>query len=219
VNTPRATTTLHDVRDFLTARGAAPSPWATASEVIEALLALLRRRQHDDRFWEELERLLERLEDARVRPELIRGAEVLDGAEVGELLRDLRRALPASAGASGGGWIRGARAAKVLAALLLLGTAVGCQPYYGVVSDCSVDQAGLNPDEKVYCELVGMVEDSDVEDDVASDVLGCLPERSAVRRQQLVQQFRNLSDEELADALEDLAWSRECDFYEDAGDH
>lgn len=216
----RATTTLHDVRDFLHAQGADLAPWTPAAETVEALLALLRQRRDDEAFWTELAGLLEQLEDARVRPELIRGAEVLDGAAAGELLTALRRALPqVDAPAGDRSWLRGASAAKVLAAVLLLGTAVGCPPNQGVVDDCSIEDQELTESEQIYCELVGMVDDAGVSSGVANDVLDCLPMLSTVRREQLVEEFRSLTDQELAEALQDLAWSQECDDGSDGGDH
>lgn len=224
----RTTTNLHDVRRFLADQSAGTAPWTPSGATVDALLTLLRERRHDEAFWVELRGLLERLEDSRVRPELIQGAEVLGGAAVGKLLATLRDALPEN-DAPAGSWIRGASAAHVLAALLLLGTA-GCAPMLGaggapgVDGECSQAQelALDEEDTDVYCELVDLVEDADVSTSVRADVLDCLPSLSATYREYLVNQFRTYSDVELADALQDLAWSDECDDEwddDDAADH
>jgi hypothetical protein len=221
--TPPPATSLLEVRDFLLAHSAAPAPWSSASAAIDALYALLRARRADPAFWTDLEGLLHRLEDARVRRSLIRGGELLDGATVGALLADLREALPAlgSGPTSARSWSSGASAAGALAAFLLLGTAVGCAPMGAEAqfdSDCA-DAEEFELDEyhsETYCELVFMVDSADVSSSVRADVLDCLPGLSAAYRENLVEVFRTYSDLQLTRALEALAGSDECE--DDWGD-
>jgi hypothetical protein len=232
----RTTTSLHEVRAFLFEQGAATPPWTSGAAAVDALYALLRERRDDERFWVRLEALLERLEDVRVRPELITGAEALGGAAVGQLLSELRGALPPSDDGpdDARSWARGASAARVLAAFLLLGTAVGCQPQLNRGDDDDI--AGANDDDDVgicveavalelegndadvYCELLELIEGADVPTSIRLDVLECLPILSAATRAALVDQFRTLDDDELAEALQELAWSWPCNADEDDDD-
>ncbi len=238
---PRTTTTLHEVRDFLVEQGQPAPPWSSGRAAVDALFGLLREHRDDDGFWVALEALLERLEDQRVRPELIEGAEVLDGATVGRLLAELRAALPEGE-ADVRGWLGACNSARVLAALLLLGTAVGCQPQLDRADDDDVawpddddvavddDDVALDDDDsddglceeaeqqnlvgeegEVYCELVELVRSSDAPTGVQMDVLDCLPELSATYREYLLELFSGYSDAELAEALQELAWSDLCD--------
>ena len=232
----RTTTSLHEVRSFLVDQGVASPPWSSGAEAVDALYALLRERRDDEAFWGRLEGLLTRLEDARVRPELISGADVLGGAAVGQLLIDLRLALPAGGDGptDARSWARGATAARALAAFLLLGAAVGCQPQLNGGDDDDV--AGVDDDDDVgtcdeaealelegddadvYCELLEIIEGADVPTSIRLDVLECLPRLSAEARETLVESFRTMDEEELADALQDLAWSWLCNPDEDDDD-
>lgn len=66
------------------------------------------------------------------------------------------------------------------------------------------------------------MEDAPVKKSVRQDVLDCLPALSAGYREYLLDLFRGYSPNELADALEELAWSSDCDDEwddDDAVDH
>ena len=218
----RAATSLHHVRDFLLTQGDATPQWSTGAEAVDALYALLRERRDDEAFWSELAGLLERLEDSRVRPDLIRGADVLGGAAVGQLLAELRAALPAADAPSDvRSWISASSSAGVLAALLLLGSAVGCVPQLNgnpsddddAVETCdeAIEQGYQAETADVYCELIDLVRSADTSISVREDVLDCLPTLSAEYRESLLALFRTYDEETLAEALQALAWSDDCD--------
>ena len=56
-----------------------------------------------------------------------------------------------------------------------------------------------------------LVRSSDAPTGVQMDVLDCLPELSATYREYLLELFSGYSDAELAEALQELAWSDLCD--------
>ena len=211
---PRARTSLQQVRSFLVEQDAAPPAWSSGAAALEALYALLRERRDDPQFWTALEALLVRLEDGQRRPDLVAGAETLDGPSMGELLEALRDALPPRPEASDGvrSWASGL-GGRALAAFLLLGTAVGCPPVRPASTDC-VDADGLGlsePSREVLCELVDIVEASSVSDATQDELIDCLRGITSSRREELLSTFRDLSGDALADALEDFALSDECE--------
>ncbi len=209
----RHTTTLLEIRSFLARRAVAPEPWSSSSAAVDALLELLRARRDDPVFWRELEELVERLDDARVHPRLLEGAEVLGRATVAELLEALREALPPEE-TSARSWIRGIDAARALAAFLLLGAAVGCPPTDSEYEACAEAPDGLSEaNSEVYCDLVALVDDSDVDSATQAEVLDCLPGMTDTERRDLLDAFLDYNDEELASALEQMAL--DCD---DPGD-
>ncbi len=214
---PRPHTSLQQVRTFLVQQDAAPPAWSPGAATVQALYDLLQERRDDPSFWGALEGLLERIEDARLRPDLIAGAETLDGATVGELLTALRQSLPKRGPASAGVgvWASGLRG-RALAAFLLLGTAVGC-PTAGPGDECSeADGLGLeNMDADVFCDLVEIVQGSSASQATQDELLDCLRGLTTSRRETLLATFLDLSGDALADALEDLALSEECS---DVGD-
>lgn len=222
IASPRPTT-LQEVRGFLNAQHAGTPAWSTAGEALEALYASLRERREDPDFWHALTALLVRLEDARVHPDLIRGAEVLDGATVKALLAELRDALPTDSDGPSDprSWVRGLRTLHALAAFLLLGVATGCPPTLSGDDDdddasfdngCDeADALGYTGDEAaVYCELVNIAEGSGLAALSRADLLECLPTLSAARREQLLDVFRDLSGADLRDALYNLIGGQEC---------
>lgn len=214
---PRQATTLHEIRDFLAAQAVGPAPWSPARSAVDALYALLRERRGDPGFWAALETLVARLQDARVRPEVIRGSDVLGHATTAELLAALRDALPAKDDGPGEAraWARTTSEARALAAFLLLGTAVACTPQLGDDDDdddtteatgCPEAPQGLSDhNTDVYCELVDIVRNADVPTWTRDDVLDCLPSLSSAYREELLEMFREYSDSQLANALSELA--------------
>jgi hypothetical protein len=221
-------TTLNTIRDFLAAQGSDTPAWSPAERAIDGLLELLRQRKEDPEFWTALEGLVTNLQDSRVAPELVEGSELLDGATLGQLLKELRAALPSDeAPATARGWASGLGAIQALAAFVLLGTAVGCPPVRGPATPatCSdVEQLGLSEEDgQVYCDLLELVSGADIEDYEQTLLRDCLQEMSSTRRQQLLDSFEGLSEEELADELIWLAESDECEDLagddDDFGDH
>ena len=208
----RHTTTLIEIRDFLEAHGGGPGPWSSSESAIDGLLELLRERADDDDFWQELTGLIGRLHDARVHPRLLGGSDLVDGATTAELVAKLRTALPQQP-TPARGWGASLRGAGALAAFLVLGTAVSCQPSLGGGDgdpDCPEAPAGLTEgNAEVYCELADFVNEADVSEATRDDVFDCLPEMSNAERLDLLDAFRDYTDEELATALEELAL--DCD--------
>ncbi len=205
-------TTLQEVRLFLEDQATAPPAWSSPSDAIDALYVLLRTRRTDPGFWDRLGALLARLEDARVHPDLIRGAEALDGATIHALLADLRAALPTSSDGPrhARGWVQDLGTVHALVAFLLLGVATGCPTTTGAECDDASARGYEDDEAAVYCELADLVDAAGLESYAESDVLNCLPTLSTARRQALLDAFRDLSGDELVDALNDLAASTEC---------
>lgn len=226
MNKQRGNTTLHEIRQYLNTCGCAPPPWSDARTQVDALYALLREKRGDDRFWKGLSGLAVRLEDARVSPALIQGTEVLGGARVDQLIDDLRASLPVN----GDGprdtraWTASSIGITALAAFALLGTSLGCEPlgpggsgssyqYDNLDEACSeaVDAGIDDVDEaEVYCEIVDIIDSSDVGANLKASLLDCLPEYAADEREDLLDAFLNATDDELVELLEDMAWSSPC---------
>ena len=69
MNAPQVSS-LHDIRHFLSRYQDAPEPWASSELALDRLYELLLERQSDDEFWQELARLVRRLEDQQLRASL-----------------------------------------------------------------------------------------------------------------------------------------------------
>lgn len=199
--------TLTTVRSFLAGRGlAASSP--------ESLLGGLHARRADAGFWRELRGVVGGLQDARVSPRLVEGHERLGGRPLAEMIDALRVALPAERPTLG--WVQGLPAAA-LAAFVVLGTAcTGTTDGSGddtVSGDCQeATTYGVSEAPEDYCALVALVQGASVSSEVKGVLLDCLSNLSAARRAQLLASFESMNDNELASALEELAYSSECDY-------
>jgi hypothetical protein len=225
--------TLVQVREFLTAHDVDVAPWADPQAPLDALSRLLRARRDDDRFWADLAALTRRLRDARVRPELVEGAEVLGNASIDHLIGALRRHLGEDQTARA--WATGQRSAPALAAFLVLGAAfaTGCgkadtaapaptttPPPTTDTEPCAEAVAeGLVDDEaSVYCELIDLVRASDLSTAMQSDLIDCLTDLAAAEREAWLAEFQSAaSDAELEELLYQHATTYPC--FEDSGTH
>ena len=115
------------------------------------------------------------------------------------------------------GWIRTRVATTALAAFLLLGASMGCER----TSDgCDEAQRmGIEDEEEqdVYCDLVAVIESAEMDPDIRNDLLECLPEIAAIYRAELLERFLEADDQTLADMIESIAVSLECENYENGG--
>jgi hypothetical protein len=218
-----ATTSLHQIRAFLDRHGAATPAWSEPERAVDALYELLRARRDDPAFWADLADLTRRLDDARVRPELVEGSEVLGLESVDHLLAELRTALPSTdrGPRTAREWIGAGIGLGALASFLLLGTSIGCPaPDHPGVNDdddeytpCTeATDAGIQDEaeQRVFCDLVDLIESAEIPPGVRDDLLACLPELGAEERSDLLDEFENASEEELADLLEELAVAEPC---------
>ena len=199
-------TSLHEIRDFLGRHGSAPPAWSDARSPLDALYGLLRERREDPVFWADLAELTRKLEDAR----RFEDAPALDGARMDQLLTDLREALSVDGDAPSNAtaWIGSGIGLSALAAFVLLGSSLGC-PTTAVCPEAG--DAGIAEDEQVvYCDLVAIIDASGIDEGAKDDLLACLPEMNAEEREDLLDEFENASEDELADLLMVLAASAEC---------
>ncbi len=217
------TTSLHQIRAFLDRHGAGIPAWSEPERAVDALYALLRERRDDPVFWAELSELTRRLDDARVSPELVDGSEVLGLGSIDRLLVELRESLPATERAprTAREWVGAGLGLGALASFLVLGAAIGCPaPNHPDVGDddtsytpcAEATDAGIQDEaeQRVYCDLVDLIETAEIPPDVRDDLLACLPELGAEERENLLDQFENASEDDLAELLLDLAETEPC---------
>ena len=224
-----ATTSLHQIRAFLDRHGAGIPAWSEPERAVDALYELLRARRDDPVFWAELADLTRRLDDDRVRPELIDGSEVLGLRSVDNLLTELRSALPTAdrGPRTAREWVGAGLGLGALASFLLLGASIGCPaPNHPGVNDDDDDdddsteytpcveatEAGVEDEDeqRVYCDLVDLIESAEIPPSIREELLDCLHELGAEERSDLLDEFENASEEELADLLAQLAASEDC---------
>jgi hypothetical protein len=210
-------TALHDIRSFLATHGQVVPAWSPADEPLQALYSLLQQRRHDDAFWRDAAGLARRIESTRIRPATVSGLEAIAGGDLDKLIADLRASVPETADAprSMRSWAATLNA-TALAGFVLLGAAVGCDgPLAGGNGNAQCDEAAeydIDADEQdVFCELMSIVDDSAHDDWVVDTLRECLPDLGSDVRDELLDAFLDASDDELANILEGLALSPECD--------
>jgi len=210
-------TTLHDIRTFLSEHGRHVPAWSPSRGPLDALVGLLSERRDDERFWRDLAVLTRRIENQRIRPDAFAGCEALGGGDVDCLLDELRRAIPAeadSAPTSTRSWAATLNA-TALAGFVLLGAMAGCDdPVPEGEGACEAaetyDIVGAD-EQEVFCELVAIIDESGSSDWIRDTLMECIPSLSADERADLLDEFLEASDEELAALLEGLAFSPTCD--------
>ncbi len=209
------TTSLREIRDFLANQGTDLPPWSAPTTSVDRLYQLLRERREDEAFWTDLAGLTRRLERTQRAPLHVDGSDVLSAAVVDQLLSDLRADLPDDTAAppSARGWIRSSVGFSAIAAFVLLGTSLGCdETAGGDACDAAADEGITDATEQtVYCDLLDIINASEMDPDLRSDLLACLPELAATERADLLDQFELASEGELADLLEEIASSEQCD--------
>ena len=200
------TTSLLEVRRFLESEEAAPSPWAEPRESLDSLYALLVARRDDAPFWSRLEDLILRLEDRRVDIARLGNSEALGYATVSRLLADLRADLHENDGSASLPWKRllsSSLRATSLAAFLLLGTASASCGDDDSNGPCSeADENGVTGyDADVYCDLVDIINGSDLSSYEKAGLLDCLPELDAAYREELLEAFQSMDEATIAEML------------------
>ena len=203
---------LHDVRAFLTRYGHDVAAWSSAAAPLDALYAMLADRRDDEVFWRDLTVLTRRIEDARVRGDAAGSA--LGATQVDQLLDDLRAEIPVQSTPqrSVRSWTR-TLSATALAAFLVLGASMGCEPFDPESAECdaAIEYEVPQGEQTVFCELVEIVEDTAPASWVHDTLLECIPSLAADDREDLLDDFVTASDDELADLLFELATSPDCD--------
>lgn len=210
---PTVNPLLHDIRSFLQTHDHPVPPWSPVETPLTALYRLLRQRHGDDALWSDLAALTRTVAASRLRPD---GA--LARAEVDDLLNELRHTLAEDDPAVP---MRRWAATAPIAALsgfLLLGAAMGCTTPANDDDDSSNEQAICTEaidheipeaEADVFCQIVDIIESSSGNDAVREQLMECLPELSAEQRQELLDAFLTASEAELADLLEETAYSGE----------
>ncbi len=212
---PTVNPLLHDIRSFLQTHDHPVPPWSPVETPLAALYRLLRGRQGDDALWNDLTTLTRTVAESRLRSD---GA--LARADVDDLLAELRHTLGRDEEAVP---LRRWAATAPLAALsglLLLGAAMGCTtPANDDDDDDSTFQQSIcteaiendipASEADVFCQIVDIIESSSANDAIREQLMECLPELSAEQRQELLDAFLTASGEELADLLEQTAYSGE----------
>lgn len=205
-------TSLHDIRDFLSKYHRDARPWDDPKTALNNLYTLLSEKNSDPVFWSDLKDLTTRLEDRRVLRSNMRGSQVLGETSMEKLIDDLR------SGISGGSrqiglskWVSRSISVTSLFAFMILGTAVSCDTDSGGDGGSSaacVEAQGedfTEDEEVVFCNLVDIIKSADIPDSVKEDILACLPELDGDVRENLLDQFQGMTDENIAATLEDLA--------------
>jgi hypothetical protein len=126
------------------------------------------------------------------------------------LTLDGGRSAPGGGGPDGGrrGWLKPMSGAALLM-FLVLGAAVGCneekrdEKSDGLCAQAK-EQNLTGHEGDVYCELTGLIRSSSIPAQDKYALYACLPELDAAYREQLLDMFEEMSDAELAAALENL---------------
>jgi hypothetical protein len=239
-------TVVQEIREFLRAEGLEPRPWSGATEVLEALLELLNSKKDIPAFWGPLEGLLSRVVARQEMMEAFeasygRDAEVLGSGELRCLVAELRGALPGSETAAWQplmGTLRDLKAPALAGALLLL-VVVGCDSGSsddggGNAVDVQASEIRVGDDvessaDDVHPSLTDFrdaplknvydyLEESDLPSWTKKDLEECLSMFSESERQDLVDLFQSKTPEEIADHLENLVQSWDCQQYLDPMD-
>jgi hypothetical protein len=210
--TDTPTILLHDVRAFLARHGHDVPAWSSTSAPLEALFALLAERREDEAFWRDLASLVARIDDTHVRPRVLAGA--VGAHEVQRLVRDLRAELPAASDPprTMRAWAR-TLGVTALTAFFVLGAAMGCEPFDPDSAECdaAIEFEIPQDEQTVFCELVEIVEDASPAQWVVDTLMECIPTLAEDDREDLLDEFVNASEDDLADLLFDLATSPDCD--------
>ena len=224
---PVQKTSLLEIREFLSSHHCVPAPWETPKDVAAHLYGALCAKREDQKFWFELQDLVNRLDDLRFDRAAFDGADAFRGTTLSHLMTDLRNSL--DGGSRGGGIRRWASRSLCVAALfsfLLLGVAVGC----GTQSDDEVsyqtcpeaeyqDISGFNG--AVFCELVEIIDEADLPTDLKYELLECLPKLDADYREQLLVLFQTMDDETISEFLNNptTLCASDDDSWNDDDDH
>jgi len=206
LETRTKTTSLTEIREFLSRGGCAPTPWSSADAAVEHLYEVLRRQRGEESFWCDLRDLTNRLEDRRFRPSKLGGSGTLGPAVTESLLAELRASLPPVNGSPHpfGGWLRSKVSAGALAGFLLLGTAAACSDGDGLCRDDAESHGLMGEEATVYNALVGIVNESSLTLDERCTIYECLPDLDATYREGLLQEWQTLDEDEISWRIDTL---------------
>ena len=172
------TTSMIDIRDFLTTHGCMPAPWESTQGVIDRFYLALSER-HDDRvFWSDLKDLVSRLRDPNFNQAAMRGSQALSDIKLGKLIDELSLAVDQERisvksiaarkttdkdGTLVRRWVSHSITAAALLAFLLLFSATGC-------TGCAKQDkdADSNGDNDAQVDDDNSTADDDIQDDDAS---------------------------------------------------
>jgi hypothetical protein len=213
--TPPVNPLLHDIRSFLRTHGHEVPPWGPAHAPLDVLYRLLRRRHADDALWNDLSTLTSTVATSRRS-----SGGALSHAAIDGLLDELRHTLGQDTTTVPlRRWATTAPIAA-LSGFLLLGAAMGCTtPGNDDDDDDSATQEAIcqeaidheipEAEADVFCQIVDIIESSSGNDAIREQLMECLTDLSADQRQELLDAFLTAGADELAELLEEAAYSGE----------
>ncbi len=228
LETMQKTTSLSEIRDFLRAEGCSVPPWSVSRRTVDSLFALIKYKRNDEFFWRELKTLTDRLEDRRFSHATLYNSDVLAGHSLNDLIDDLKRSLgrPEQKNRNLRDWTTGTISAAALAGFLFLGMATGCDDNddsesatdsdsdsdsdsdtdtdTDTLCDSAVELSILGHDGQVYCDLIDIINEANIEGWEKTELLDCLPDLDAAYREQLLTQFQEMDDQEIAAYLSSM---------------
>ena len=213
MNEDTRTTSLMEIREFLGDHQYDAAPWDNQKRVVGQLYDALNEKKDDQLFWTDLKSLVSRLEDRRFDQTIFSNSTAFQNATLDQLLDDLRRSLGDGDGGSGGGnnsslkqWAKKSISATALFSFLLLGVAVGCNEDDGDDKDgalcAEAEEEWITGQEgEVYCDLVDIIRTADIPNSTKEILLDCLPYLDAAYREEILEMFESMTDQEIADYL------------------
>ena len=209
MNEESKTTSLMEVREFLGDHHYQTAPWDSQKRVVDQLYGALNEKKDDQPFWTDLKSLVSRLEDRRFDRTIFSNSTAFQNATLDQLLDDLRRSLGDGEGGSGGGngssvkrWAKRSISATALFSFLLLGVAIGCNEDDDGTICSDAEEEGLSgQDAEVYCDLVDIIKSADISNSTKEHMLNCLPYLDAAFREEILEMFESMTDQEIAEYL------------------
>ena len=213
MNEEARTTSLMEIREFLGNHQYDAAPWDNQKRVVDQLYDALNEKRDDLLFWTDLKSLVRRLEDRRFDQTIFSNSTAFQNATLDQLLDDLRRSLGDGDGGSSGGnnsdikrWAKKSISATALFSFLLLGVAVGCNEDDGDDKDSALcaeaeDERLTGQEGEVFCDLVDIIRNADIPSVTKMELLECLPELDATYREEILEMFQSMTDQEIADYL------------------
>ena len=196
-------TVTQRLRTFLDDEGKKVVAWTTIDQVLDALWATLHARRDDPGLWRRFESLVGELQADAARDSVDGlahpSAELVSGARIGELLHELRGALPSASARPEPGALRRnlPRLSAPLAAVLLLLGGLACKRSATTSTpDTAIEPAPPTP------ALQGYVDQSTLDAAKKSDLSTCLPGLPQEKRDGLVVLFRDAEPAVIARTLE-----------------
>jgi hypothetical protein len=186
-------TTLQQLRQLVSDEHTV-HPWSSVDQMMDALIGRIRRHTGDDPWRAQLTALVlaQRTGDAAARP----WHELVTRDNLDALLREIDG--PGDQAPRGIRSLLQAMSVPAILGLSAMTMAVGC-------ARCPEAQGIPASEQDLYCELVDLINGSDIYDGQKEDLMDCLPNMSDGERQDLVDLFADYTAEEIADHLTTLA--------------